>query len=114
MTKQTGFHDRFDRFTDNFIEYTGYWLANCMATEGPIQEYHTCRKETVVLDLSTLRKFEITGPDAEAPCQYIFTCNMKTLPVGGVVYSAMWYEHGGMIDDGTVFRLGKDNFRAPL
>jgi aminomethyltransferase len=23
----------------------------------------------------------------------------------------MCYEHGGMIDDGTVFRLGKDNFR---
>ena len=111
MTKQTGFHDRFDRFTDNFIEYNGFWLANCMATEGPIQEYHACREKAVVLDLSPLRKFEITGPDAEALCQYIFTRNMKTLPVGGVVYSAMCYEHGGMIDDGTVFRLGKDNFR---
>ena len=111
MTKQTGFHDRFDRFTDNFIEYNGYWLANCMATEGPIKEYHACREKAVVLDLSPLRKFEITGPDSEALCQYIFTRNMKTLPVGGVVYSAMCYEHGGMIDDGTVFRLGKDNFR---
>ncbi|MEM9637487.1 MAG: DUF1989 domain-containing protein, partial [Pseudomonadota bacterium] len=111
MTKQTGFHDRFDQFTDNFIEYNGYWLANCMATEGPIKEYHACREKAVVLDLSPLRKFEITGPDSEALCQYIFTRNMKTLPVGGVVYSAMCYEHGGMIDDGTVFRLGKDNFR---
>jgi thiamine-phosphate pyrophosphorylase len=36
---------------------------------------------------------------------------MKTLAVGGVVYTAMCYEHGGMIDDGTVFRLGRDNFR---
>lgn len=111
MTKQTGFHDRFDQFTDNFVEYNGYWLANCMSTNGPIQEYHACRQKAVVLDLSPLRKFEITGPDAEALCQYIFTRNMKTLPVGGVVYSAMCYEHGGMIDDGTVFRLGKDNFR---
>jgi aminomethyltransferase len=111
MTKQTGFHDRFDQFTDNFVEYNGYWLANCMSTNGPIQEYHACREKAVVLDLSPLRKFEITGPDAEALCQYIFTRNMKTLPVGGVVYSAMCYEHGGMIDDGTVFRLGKDNFR---
>ncbi|MDG1459855.1 MAG: DUF1989 domain-containing protein [Pseudoprimorskyibacter sp.] len=111
MTKQTGFHDRFDQFTDNFVEYNGYWLANCMSTNGPIQEYHACREKAVVLDLSPLRKFEITGPDAEALCQYIFTRNMKTLPVGGVVYSAMCYKHGGMIDDGTVFRLGKDNFR---
>ena len=111
MTKQTGFHESFDKFTDNFIEYNGYWLANCMATEGPIQEYHACRQKAVVLDLSPLRKFEINGPDAEALCQYIFTRNMKTLPVGGVVYTAMCYEHGGMIDDGTVFRLSKDNFR---
>jgi aminomethyltransferase len=28
-----------------------------------------------------------------------------------VVYTAMSYEHGGMIDDGTVFRLGPSNFR---
>src|SRR6056297_4169821 len=111
MTKQTGFHDRFARFTENFVEYNGYWLANCMSTAGPIDEYHACRQKCVVLDLSPLRKFEITGPDSEALCQYIFTRNMKTLPVGGVVYTVMCYPHGGMIDDGTVFRLGKDNFR---
>jgi len=27
------------------------------------------------------------------------------------VYTAMCYEHGGMVDDGTVFRLGENNFR---
>jgi aminomethyltransferase len=111
MTKQTGFHDSFAKFTDNFIEYNGFWLANCMSTAGPIEEYHAAREKCVVMDLSALRKFEITGPDSEALCQYIFTRNMKTLPVGGVVYTAMCYEHGGMIDDGTVYRLGKDNFR---
>ena len=111
MTKQTGFHDKFAEHTRNFIEYNGYWLASCFAEAGPIEEYHACREKVVILDLSPLRKFEITGPDAEALCQYIFTRNMKTLAIGGVVYTAMCYEHGGMIDDGTVFRLGKDNFR---
>jgi aminomethyltransferase len=111
MTKQTGFHDSFAKHTRNFVEYNGYWLANWFAAAGPIAEYHACREKCVILDLSPLRKFEITGPDAEALCQYAFTRNMKTLPVGGVVYTAMCYEHGGMIDDGTVFRLGKDNFR---
>lgn len=111
MTKQTGFHDQFAKHTRNFIEYNGYWLANCYAEAGAIAEYHACREKAVIMDLSPLRKFEITGPDAEALCQYVFTRNMKTLPVGGVVYTAMCYEHGGMIDDGTVFRLGKDNFR---
>jgi aminomethyltransferase len=111
MTKQTGFHESFAKHTRNFIEYNGYWLANSFAKEGPIEEYLACRQKAVIMDLSPLRKFEITGPDAEALCQYVFTRNMKTFPVGGVVYTAMCYEHGGMIDDGTVFRLGRDNFR---
>ncbi len=111
MTKETGFHDKFASHTRNFVEYNGYWLANCFAGAGPISEYHACREGAVMMDLSPLRKFEINGPDAEALCQYVFTRNIKTLPVGGVVYTAMCYEHGGMIDDGTVFRLGRDNFR---
>jgi len=111
MTKQTGFHDSFAKHTRNFIEYKGYWLANCFAAAGPIEEYWACRQKSVIMDLSPLRKFEIMGPDAEALCQYVFTRNMKTLAIGGVVYTAMCYEHGGMIDDGTVFRLGRDNFR---
>ncbi|WP_187430817.1 Aminomethyltransferase [Roseobacter fucihabitans] len=111
MTKKTGFHDSFAKHTRNFVEYNGYWLANCFAAAGPIEEYWACRQKAVIMDLSPLRKFEITGPDAEALCQYAFTRNMKTLAVGGVVYTAMCYEHGGMIDDGTVFRLARDNFR---
>jgi aminomethyltransferase len=111
MTKQTGFHESFAKYTRNFIEYKGYWLANCFAKAGPIEEYIACREKSVIMDLSPLRKFEITGPDSEALCQYVFTRNVKKLVEGGVVYTAMCYEHGGMIDDGTLFRLGKDNFR---
>lgn len=111
MTKETGFHASFAKHTRNFIEYNGYWLANCFAEAGPIEEYWACRQKCVMMDLSPLRKWEITGPDAEALCQYIFTRNIKKLAIGGVVYTAMCYEHGGMIDDGTVFRLGQDNFR---
>ena len=111
MTKQTGFHEKFAEHTRNFVEYNGYWLAGCYTDTGPIEEYHACRQKCVIMDLSPLRKFEIMGPDAEALCQYAFTRNMKTLPVGGVVYTAMCFEHGGMVDDGTVFRLEKDNFR---
>jgi aminomethyltransferase len=63
------------------------------------------------MDLSPLRKFEITGPDAEALMQYALTRNVRKLGVGQVVYSAMCYDHGGMLDDGTLFRLGANNFR---
>jgi aminomethyltransferase len=63
------------------------------------------------MDLSPLRKFELTGPDAEALLQYCLTRDVRRLAVGQVVYTAMCYAHGGMIDDGTLFRLGHNNFR---
>ena len=99
------------KHTRNFVEYKGYWLANSFAKAGPIEEYWACREKAVVMDLSPLRKFEVTGPDSEALLQYVLTRDVKKLGVGQVVYSAMCYEHGGMIDDGTLLRLGRDNFR---
>ncbi|CCV08941.1 Glycine cleavage T protein (Aminomethyl transferase) [Mesorhizobium metallidurans STM 2683] len=111
MTRETAFHSSFAKHTRNFVEYRGYWLANSFAKEGPIAEYWACRQDAVIMDLSPLRKFEVTGPDSEALLQYTLTRDVKKLGVGQVVYSAMCYEHGGMIDDGTLLRLGKDNFR---
>ena len=110
-TKKTGFHDCFARHTQDFVEYNGYWLPNQMANHGAIAEYWACREKAAIMDLSPLRKYEITGPDAEELMQACVTRNMKKLAVGGVVYTAMCYDHGGMIDDGTVFRLGEYNFR---
>ncbi|MGL4312134.1 MAG: DUF1989 domain-containing protein [Paracoccaceae bacterium] len=111
MTRETAFHQRITEKTRHMVEYRGYWLPQVYAQNGTIEEYWACREKAVVLDLSPLRKFEVTGPDAEALMQYVLTRDMKKLSQGQVVYSAMCYEHGGMIDDGTVFRLGRDNFR---
>jgi aminomethyltransferase len=110
-TKQTAFHECFARHTRDFVEYNGYWLANTMTGHGAIAEYWACREKAAVMDLSPLRKYEVTGPDAEKLMQVCVTRNMKKLSVGQVVYTAMCYDHGGMIDDGTVFRLGDNNFR---
>lgn len=110
-TKETGFHSSFAKHTRDFTEYNGYWLAKQMNNHGTIAEYWACREKAVVMDLSALRKYEVTGPDAEAVMQMCVTRNMKKLSVGQVVYTAMCYDHGGMIDDGTVFRLGDNNFR---
>jgi aminomethyltransferase len=110
-TRQTGFHDRFARLTRDFTEYNGYWLPRQFTGLGPIAEYWACREKAAVMDLSALRKVEVTGPDAEALMQLCVTRDMKKLSSGQVVYTAMCYEHGGMIDDGTVFRLGENNFR---
>ena len=111
MTKNTGFHDCFAAHTRSFVEYNGFWLAQDFPAHGAIGEYWACRERAAVMDLSPLRKYEVLGPDAEALLQRCVTRDVRRLAVGQVVYTAMCYEHGGMIDDGTVFRLGDNNFR---
>ncbi len=110
-TKQTGFHYSFAKHTRNFIEYNGYWLADDMTNYGSIKEYWACREKAAIMDLSPLRKYEVTGPDAKELLQLCLTRDMEKLSIGQVVYTAICYEHGGMIDDGTVYRLGENNFR---
>jgi aminomethyltransferase len=111
LTKETAFHSRFAALTRNHVEYRGYWLPSRFNNDGPVEEYWACRNDVTVTDLSPLRKFEVTGPDTEALLQYCCTRDIRKLSVGQVVYTAMCYENGGMIDDGTVFRLGQNNFR---
>ena len=111
MTKRTAFHDHFAAHTRNFVEYNGYWLPQDFPAHGAIAEYWACRERVALMDLSALRKYEVLGPDAEALMQLCVTRDVRRLAVGQVVYTAMCYEHGGMIDDGTVFRLGDNNFR---
>lgn len=111
MTKETAFHARTSELTRNFTEYNGYWLPTHFNNHGKVDEYWACREGVVALDLSPLRKFEVTGPDAEELMQRTLTRNVRKLAEGEVVYSAMCYEHGGMVDDGTLFRMSDINFR---
>ena len=111
MTKETGFHSETQKLTRNFTEYANYWLPNDFTNQGAVAEYWACRRSAAMIDLSPLRKYEVTGPDALALLQHCVTRDVKKLSDGGVVYTAMCNESGGMIDDGTIFRLGQNNFR---
>lgn len=111
MTKQSGFHSRIAALTSHLVEYHGYWVADEYHGWGTKAEYLACRERVAMIDLTALRKFEITGPDAESFLQYMLTRNVRKLAIGEIVYSAICLETGGMLDDGTIFRLGENNFR---
>ncbi|MPQ67905.1 MULTISPECIES: aminomethyltransferase family protein [unclassified Pseudomonas] len=111
LTRESGFHSRTSGLTGSFTDYRNWWLPLRYDGFGAIDEYLGCRERVAVMDLTALRKFEILGPDAEALLQYCLTRDVRRLAVGQVVYSAMCHEHGGMLDDGTLLRLGPDNFR---
>jgi glycine cleavage system T protein (aminomethyltransferase) len=111
LTKETGFHEKTAALTGRFTEYNGYWLPTSYDNHGAVAEYWACRERAAIMDLSPLRKFEVLGPDAEALLQATMTRDIRRLSDGQVVYTAMCNDTGGMIDDGTVFRIAPTNFR---
>lgn len=111
MTKQSGFYKPISQLTKQFEEYAGYWVASHFDNWGARAEYAACRERVAVIDLSPMRKFEVVGPDAEALLQYALTADIKKLSIGQIIHSAACYETGGVIDDGTLFRLSEQGFR---
>jgi aminomethyltransferase len=111
LTRNTGFHEKTSKLTRNFVDARGFWLPNDYTKHGIINEHTACREKAVVIDLSSLRKFEILGPDAEELMNYTLTRNIKKLSVGQVVYSSMCYENGFMFDDGTLLKMSDNGFR---
>jgi aminomethyltransferase len=111
MTKSSGFHPRTSAMTKKFIDYAGYWVATEYDGWGTNAEYLACRERVALLDLSVIRKFEIVGPDVVAFLQYVLTQNISRMAIGEIAHSAICLETGGMIDDGTIFRMGEQAFR---
>ena len=111
LSRRTAFDPRTSELTSRVVEYNGYWLPTSYDNLGAVAEYWACRERAAIMDLSPLRKWEVLGPDAEELLQATMTRDIRRLSDGQVVYTALCNDTGGMIDDGTVFRLHATNFR---
>ncbi|MFN2168046.1 MAG: PAS domain S-box protein, partial [Anaerolineae bacterium] len=74
-------------------------------------EYFAVRNTTGVFDLSPMNKYRITGPDAEAYLNRLVTRDVSRIAVGRVGYTVWCDEAGQVLDDGTVFHLGDNDYR---
>ena len=108
--RQTAFHSRTAALGATFVEYAGYDFPSQFA-EDVTDEYWACRQRAVVMDLTPLRKIEVTGPGAESVLQATVTRDLKRLADGQVVYTGLCDDDGNLLDDGTVFRFGAERFR---
>jgi len=73
-------------------------------------EVHAVRTQAGLIDVGTLGKIEIHGPDAAEFLDRVYTGRFSTLKVGMTRYGLMLDESGVIIDDGVIARLGEDSF----
>ncbi|MER9298732.1 aminomethyltransferase family protein [Mesorhizobium sp. M0621] len=77
---------------------------------GIADEHLNTRRNVGVQDLSTMGKMDIKGPDAEALVNHVIVNDAAAMKPGQVRYSTVCREHGGIMDDLTVFRLAPEHF----
>lgn len=108
--KRSGFYEATAERGATFVEYADYDFPSQYAADI-LDEYRACRERAIVIDLTPLRKVEVSGPGAEAVLQAAVTRDLRRLADGDVVYTSLCDDDGRLVDDGTVFRFAPERFR---
>ncbi|AHM04159.1 Sarcosine oxidase alpha subunit [Roseibacterium elongatum DSM 19469] len=85
-------------------EGESHWRQSCD------REVTMVREAVGVVDVSTLGKIDIQGPDAGAFLDLVYCNAFSTLKVGRTRYGLMLREDGHVMDDGTTARLGETHY----
>jgi len=76
----------------------------------PRQECEAVHQRVGLIDVSSLGKFRITGSQVVTLLERLYPARFGDLKVGRVRYGAMLNDQGVILDDGTVARLGDEEF----
>jgi glycine cleavage system T protein (aminomethyltransferase) len=94
----------------NYRDWSGYYTVSAYEAHHE-HEYNAIRNAAALIDVSPLFKYVISGRDASALVNRVITRDVARMAVGQVFYTPWCDEHGYVIDDGTVSRLGEQRFR---
>ncbi len=76
-----------------------------------VMEEHRCVREKVGLfDVSHMGEIEVKGPGSLDYLQHLVTNDISGMTDGGILYSVMCYENGGVVDDLLVHRHAEDHY----
>ncbi len=115
--RRTAIHDWNEKQGAVFVE-AGLWLRARYYPQKPgdtmkdcyIREMTATRDNVALVDVTSLGKIDIQGPDAPEFLNRLYINNWLKLPVGKVRYGLMLREDGMVYDDGTASRLGENHF----
>jgi aminomethyltransferase len=112
MPVGTPFHERTLALCQslNYRDWSGYYAVSAYETHHE-HEYNAIRNGTALIDISPLFKYLVSGPNAVDLVDRVNTRDARDMAIGRVIYTPWCNEHGQVLDDGTVTRLGEELFR---
>ncbi len=93
----------------HWYNWNGYKSPTILSDEE--LEYFSIRSTSSVFDISPLNKYRIIGPQAEEFLNKLTVRNVAKQNVATVKYTLWCDQEGFVIDDGTLFRISKNDFR---
>jgi aminomethyltransferase len=108
---QTPVHDRLNALsrTQAWYDWAGYLAPGSL--DSVEFEYFALRNQAAMLDISPMHCYRITGPEADALLNRVMTRDIRKIREGRVGYTLWCDEEGMLIDDGTLFHLGPNDWR---
>lgn len=94
----------------NWRRWAGYAAASCYEFTHD-REYAAVRNAAALFDVSPLRKYLVSGPDATRLLDRVVTRSVPKTQPGQVIYMSWCDARGKVIDDGTITRLGEQSYR---
>ncbi len=88
--------------------WNGYKFANYYY--DPEYEYFCIRNLCATYDICAMQKYSITGPDAEDMLNRMVTRDVAKIGKHRVAYAVWCTDAGRLIDDGTIFKLGDNDY----
>lgn len=112
MPVGTAFHERTLALCEslNFKEWSGYYTVGAYEMTHE-HEYNAIRNSAALIDVSPLFKYHVTGRDATKFVNRVITRDINKVAVDQVIYCCWCDPEGKVIDDGTITRLGENEYR---
>jgi len=108
MLKKTPLNEAHRKLGARMVEFGGWEMP--VQYRGVIDEHLAVRGAAGLFDVSHMGEIEVKGPGALAYIQELTVNDASRMVNGQVQYSALCYEHGGVVDDVTLYRFDQDHY----
>ena len=104
----TALHDR-HLAMGGIMEWAGIW-KRVERYGDSLEEYRAVRERASVMDVSTLGKYLVAGPDATAFLERLYPCHVADIRPNRTRYALVLNEAGYVFDDGLIGSLGNEQY----
>lgn len=108
--RRTPLHAAHEALHATLVDFAGWSMP--LRYSGESTEHRAVRQAAGLFDLSHMGQILVRGPQAAEFLDYALVGQLSTIGEGRARYTMLTTEHGGVLDDLIVYRLGEEEYLA--